>query len=605
MTAGMNLIHVTHEGWEQMGGIGTVLQGLITSQAFRKKVARNILVGPLPYADRWVSDAKHRLGEHAVRCIYSGMDNHDPDGFGAKLRPIEWAFGVKIVYGIRTFDTPGQTTSHNGDRDQVEAELLLIDVADPNKERLGAFKFMLHEKFGIGSTLYERGWDYEEWVRLAEPAYHALVALLPYAADPAWVIGHEFMGVPTALRCSLDTKRFRTAFHAHECSTARRIVERLPGHDVAFYPAMRAAINQGKFVDEVFGDQSDYSRHVLVNNSYRLNSILAVGQETAEELRFLSPKMNDGPVRVCYNAVPAQTLTSADVQRSRGMMNDWLKTVIGFIPDYVFTHVTRPVPSKGIWRDFMTLETLAPMLAKEGKTAAYVLLTCGANPRTTEQIDAMAREYHWPANHYQWGADLQGPETDLYARLQASQTTINSAVAAAAPNSEHPPLRLLLVNQFGWSQARLGSACPAEMNFDDLRRATDVEFGLSVYEPFGISPLEPLHAGAICAISTISGCCGLVKRSMVEAGMETSRLVIPVDFTAPDPGATIRDMINMSAEHRREHERLSCTALAADLFKRLPRTAADTAAMLSEGQTLARHMGWDFVAEREFLANLR
>jgi hypothetical protein len=92
---------------------------------------------------------------------------------------------------------------------------------------------------------------------------------------------------------------------------------------------------------------------------------------------------------------------------------------------------------------------------------------------------------------------------------------------------------------------------------------------------------------------------------MVEAGMETSRLVIPVDFTAPDPGATIHDMIHMSAEHRTEHERISCTALAADLFKRLPRTAADTAAMLSEGQTLARHMGWDFVAEREFLASLR
>ncbi len=596
MSNKINLVHVTHEGWEQMGGIGTVLQGLITSRPLKDKVARNILLGPLPYADRQVSDPKHRLGEHAIKCIYSGMDNHDPDGLGAKLRPIEWAFGTRIVYGTRWFETPGDSTHA-----RTEAELLLIDVMQPNKERLGGMKYLLAEKFGIDSMRYERGWDFEEWVRLADPAYHALVALLPESITPTWVIGHEFMGVPTALRCSMDRRRFRTAFHAHECSTGRRIVENLPGHDVAFYPAMRAAAEAGMFVGEVFGDQSEYSRHALVSRTYHLDAVLAVGQETAEELRFLSPEMKRGPVKVCYNAVPAAKLTRTEVRRSREMMDKYLQNVLGYRPDYVFTHVTRPVPSKGIWRDNMTMRALAPMLAREGKTAAYLLLTCGATPRTTEQVTELARHHKWPADHHHWGADLAGPESDIYRQMTETQTSIDAACPAAG---RPPVIRLVMVNQFGWSASRLGPACPPEMTFDDLRRATDLEFGLSVYEPFGISPLEPLHAGALCAISTVSGCCGLVKRALGELHMESTRLVLPVDFTVADAGARIRDLVAMTSQERERHELDACGKLATEIFKRLPRSEADREAMLAEGQKLATQMGWDAVAEREFLGGL-
>ncbi len=65
-------------------------------------------------------------------------------------------------------------------------------------------------------------------------------------------------------------------------------------------------------------------------------------------------------------------------------------------------------------------------------------------------------------------------------------------------NRTHRCVRAMLVNQFGWGRRFLGSACPEAMTFDDLRRATDVEFGQSVYEPFGIAHFEPLGSGAIC-----------------------------------------------------------------------------------------------------------
>ena len=40
------VVHVTHEAIQKIGGIGAVLQGLLTSPVYLKQVSRNILVGP-------------------------------------------------------------------------------------------------------------------------------------------------------------------------------------------------------------------------------------------------------------------------------------------------------------------------------------------------------------------------------------------------------------------------------------------------------------------------------------------------------------------------------------------------------------------------------
>ena len=53
------VVHVTHEAIQKIGGIGAVLQGLLTSQAYLEHCKRNILVGPF-----WPSDERgeQRLG---------------------------------------------------------------------------------------------------------------------------------------------------------------------------------------------------------------------------------------------------------------------------------------------------------------------------------------------------------------------------------------------------------------------------------------------------------------------------------------------------------------------------------------------------------------
>ena len=45
------LVHATHEAGVKVGGIGAVLDGLLSAQAYQQHVARTVLVGPLNAGD--------------------------------------------------------------------------------------------------------------------------------------------------------------------------------------------------------------------------------------------------------------------------------------------------------------------------------------------------------------------------------------------------------------------------------------------------------------------------------------------------------------------------------------------------------------------------
>jgi hypothetical protein len=93
------VVHVTHEAIQKIGGIGAVLQGLLTSKVFLDQAPRNILVGPY-----WPNDAHgdQRLGS-AGEVLYSGMDGIFHTPFTGRLREIEHEFGVRLIYGKRKF----------------------------------------------------------------------------------------------------------------------------------------------------------------------------------------------------------------------------------------------------------------------------------------------------------------------------------------------------------------------------------------------------------------------------------------------------------------------------------------------------------------------
>ncbi len=576
----LTLAHVTHEAVEQIGGIGTVLEGLMISPVYQKHVKRSILVGPTQMHHQ--VDPERRLGDHG-KVLYSSIDNIDRAGLGGKFRPIEWAFNTRIVYGTRTYEPPGE------DR-KGEAEVILFDVFTTNPDRLAVFKLRLWETFRLDSSRYEGEWGFEEYARLAEPAFYGLLAILSEEELPCILFAHEFMGMPAALQAIMDgQEQFRTVFHGHECATARRLVEDHPGHDTMFYNVMREAKKRRLYVNDVFGDCSGFFRHALVSRSHLCDGVIAVGDYTAEELKFLDRHFDDQPVDLVYNGVPAMKVDLESKKRSRAMLVEYSKALLGHEPDVLMTHVTRPVISKGMWRDMKVCHALDARLGEQGKTGVLYILTSGGGVRRTQDVRAMEQSYGWPRHHREGYPDLVGPEVDLSHMVD----TFNAA---------HRNVQVVLVNQFGWSRHRIGRRLPEEMNIADLRRATDIEFGMATYEPFGISPLEPLGSGAICVISNVCGCQGFVQHVTDDQGAPN---VICADFTELRQPMTMEEARAIDQEFRDRIEERVAREVADELVDRLPQDDEACAAMIESGQRLVARMGWDQVIEESLIPMLQ
>ena len=179
------VVHVTHEAIQKVGGIGAVLQGFFTAKTYNEGVKRSILVGPLGGPEDEALLAKNG------KVLYSGVSGADDGGWAARFRPVQERYGVRIVYGRRTFRDRATGV-------ESSPEVVLVDVSAPNLDRLGEAKRMLFERFGIKSDLYREG-EYEQYVRLAGPGLAALDALGAASDGPGIILAHEFMGMPLAL----------------------------------------------------------------------------------------------------------------------------------------------------------------------------------------------------------------------------------------------------------------------------------------------------------------------------------------------------------------------------------------------------------------------
>src|SRR5690606_29875296 len=98
----LNIVHVTHEAVVKIGGIGTVLEGLITSSGYGDAVGRTLLVCPLFSTE---GNADSRLGPGG-EVLYSSIDGRWGDPHHAAFGEIQAQFHVEIVYGRRHLRDP-------------------------------------------------------------------------------------------------------------------------------------------------------------------------------------------------------------------------------------------------------------------------------------------------------------------------------------------------------------------------------------------------------------------------------------------------------------------------------------------------------------------
>jgi hypothetical protein len=572
------VVHVTHEAIQKIGGIGAVLQGLLTSNNYLAHCKRNILVGPF-----WPSDERgeQRLGPNG-EVLYSSMDSLYRSPLAAAFREIEQTYQVGIVYGRRKFiDKETGVIS--------VPEILLFDVSRFDPAKIGEFKFVLWEKFGIESAKYENIWDFEQYMRLAKPTIAALHALgaTTSASEPCVILSHEYMGMPTALAAVIegDKGNFRTIFYAHECATMRRIVEGHPGHDTMFYNVLRSAMAEGHFVDDVFGDQSGYYKHALVKAARYCDGVFAVGDYTLKEMRFLGPDLVHTDMQIAYNGVPCWKLSVDEKMRSRRKLQQYCKTLLKFEPDYVFTHVTRLVPSKGLWRDLRVLEHMEAQLRARNETAVLFTLSTEVPARRGDDIKRMEQHYHWPVVHREGLPDLSNGEAAYYQGVQEF-------------NAQSRNIKVVFINQFGFEQKLCGNRMPADMEFMDIRKGSDVEFGQSIYEPFGIAQVEPISFGGICVFSECCGCAGFVNKA---AGGKPNPNYIVADYTElPTAGLRPEQLLAIGQPQRDQVEDTVAQMVAAELIDRLPRTPEQFEQFIERGYHLAQQMSWDAVA-REYV----
>jgi hypothetical protein len=571
------VVHVTHEAITKIGGIGAVLQGLLTSRVYLETASRNILVGPF-----WPSDERgeKRLGRDG-EVLYSGLDQIYRSPLASKLREIEQEYDVSIVYGRRKYVSKetGVTSV---------PEVLLIDVSRYDKEKIGQFKFELWKTFGIDSSKYDNIWDYEQYVRLARPAIAALHALgAASTIEPCVILSHEYMGMPTVLAAIMEgeSSNFRTIFHAHECATMRRIVEGHPGHDTMFYNVMRAAMAAGHYVEDVFGDQSGYYKHALIKATRFCDNIFAVGDYTLKEMRFLGDDFAAVDMQLAYNGVPCWKISVEDKMRSRNKLRQYAKNLLKYEPDYVFSHVTRLVPSKGLWRDLRVLEHVEEMLRARGETAVLFTLSTEVPARRGDDVRAMEARYRWPVVHREGLPDLSSGEALYYQGVQEF-------------NAQSRNVKVVFINQFGFDRSVCGNRMPADMEFMDIRKGSDAEFGQSIYEPFGIAQVEPISFGGICVFSECCGCAGFVNHA---TGGEATANVIVADYTElPQTGLRPEQLLSIGQAERDKIEDAVAARVAADLLERLPRTPAEFEQFIERGYALAQKMSWDAVA-REYV----
>jgi glycogen synthase len=574
------VVHVTHETVGKVGGIGAVLNGFFTCKSYLEAISRSILIGPLFSTAGPVSE---RLGEDA-EVFYSSIDGLVNTEHASVFRSIETFYNVGIIYGKRTFiDRQSGIKS--------SPEVLLIDVRYMDKEPVNEFKKQLFEKFGIRSNLHEHLWEYEQYVRLALPAIAALKAI-GTASDSTIIIAHEFMGMPTALAGILDSYcGFRTIFYAHEVATIRHIVEKHPGHDTMFYNVIKQRYEKEFFINEVFGDQSGFFKHPLVEAAKYCDAICAVGDYTAKELRFLAPEFGKADIDVVYNGIPAYIIGVADKLYSKEKLQSYCENLLGYRPDYIFTHVTRLVQSKGLWRDLRVLEHLEKEFRKKDITGVMFLLSTQVSQRRSSDIYNMESDYHWPVAHREGWPDLSGGEANLYTALQEF-------------NAKSRNIKVVFVNQFGFEQKFCGKRMPANIEFMDIRKGTDVEFGQSIYEPFGISQLEPLTFGGICVISNICGCAGFVED--VTAGEKTDNVII-ADYTNLDNNGytDVENLLLIDRSVRDRIEAQESKRVSAQLLQQLQKNGSEIEKMIHTGYSLAKNMSWEIVVQNYLLKSLQ
>jgi hypothetical protein len=574
-------IHISHEALYKIGGIGEVLAGLCTAPSYQNFFEKTLFYGPL---FEYIGSASTRLGKDGV-VYYSSKDHYDTGHFGELFKPVLEKYNIDIVYGKR------RLLSELNPSRQAKVDVLLVDITQMKKEEVIYQKYLFWEKFGLSSDKYERDWDYEQYLRISF-CYLEFLKLLYPKASKFYHFGHEYMGIPSLLALELhpefNPEKHQRIFYAHEVAPVRRIVENLPGHDITFYNLLEKSKANQRSLEEIFGPQMDWYRTALVKLAHRFDKIFAVGDLVAEEYKFLVPEADPSKIKVVYNGLSVDHISFEEVQLSRKKFSKCLSQKGCDRVDLIFSHACRLVKSKGVWRDIKLFFFLDSLLARENLKGIFFLLASQVpQGRPVDAVDRMVQEYGWPFEHKIGWPDLVGYEIEVYQLIEKF-------------NSQAKAIKAIFINQFGLSKRKCGIDFPEDITTRDLRLASDVELGFSIYEPFGISHIEVLPSGGLSLLSTSCGVYFFLEKIF----SEDFKPYVAINFIeiAKDLPETL--LLTLSEDKRDVLEELAIAKYSELIYKKLPKTEEERLYLYEKTQPYLSKLDWESVIKRFFLPAL-
>lgn len=102
-----------------------------------------------------------------------------------------------------------------------------------------------------------------------------------------------------------------------------------------------------------------------------------------------------------------------------------------------------------------------------------------------------------------------------------------------------------------------------------IRQGSDVEFGMSIYEPFGIAQLEALSFGSLCVMSSVCGCAGFVEKVAGPDGTPNVIVAEYIDYKAAPN--TIDGYKSITRPDREAFDDSIARKLATQIMQRLGR----------------------------------
>ena len=547
-----------------------MLGDVCSLQAYKDHYQKTVFYGPLFDLP---TDIFGHMGTSG-KLLYSSHDKYDAGNYAQVLGKIVEKYNVDIVYGERELVSEFDIACHN------TIEVINVGTHKMNHKEVDKFKYVLWKTFAFESKGYEGNWDFEQYLRIAIPYLEILEGL--YGRTPEYFhFSHEYMGMPSVLSVLADGRKDATIFVAHEVTTARSLVEDSPGHDISFYNILQTNKGQ-KSLEQVFGSQKHNYRSELVKRAVNCTRIFAVGDHVKEEYLFLVPQTPPEKIEIVYNGVSAKKIDIEQKRQSRQHIEAYIDTLFNFVPDAIFTHVTRLVASKGIWRDISLLYYLDEIFDANNLKGAYILLsTLIATGRSSQDVMKMESDYGWPILHREGWPDLIGAEKYIYDFLQVF-------------NSRSRAIKGVFINQFGFNRSVCGMRVPEEAEFADLRIAADAEFGFSIYEPFGIAQIEVVPFGGVSVLSSSCGSAGFLEKAFKDAPVKPYCIL---DFIQAGRGLSTAALKNMTIQERTRMEGEILAKNVKGIFESLPLGQAKREQYLLNAQKYISKISWETSAQ--------